>query len=399
MALIASLTFNIVVGSIFGTAGVLLQPMEQHLGVTTEMASAALLGVLVFGALFAPKIGSLAARRSLRSLVASAALMLSAVWLILAFTKSYALYVAAYALLLGPTLSIGSSIVPPTLVTRWFNRNRGMAIGLVHLPIMVAVLPLGCAWLIAQFGLQNTLLVLGVLPLVTLLPASFLIVDWPPGEEPAPVMAATTTGRSAPTVTMMNLLKRPGFWILALAIGIPNTSSTMLGLHLVSMAKSWGVTPLAAAGLTSIMSLVGMLGSVLLGMLADRIGGTRTLMVIAAVDAVLWLLFLVGLPYAGLATVVGLIGLFGAGTVPACSKALADNYGKETFSRGMGLLVPMTLPVMFAGLIGPGTAVRIYGDYTPVVLVMSIAFSLTALLIFLSSRTKPLSPDAVVATG
>jgi hypothetical protein len=59
----------------------------------------------------------------------------------------------------------------------------------------------------------------------------------------------------------------------------------------------------------------------------------------------------------------------------------------------------MTLPVMFAGLIGPGTAVRIYGDYTPVVLVMSIAFSLTAFLIFLSSRAKPSIPDAVAVTG
>ena len=393
MALIASVTFNVVIGSIFGTAGVLLQPMEKHLGVSTEMASAALLSVIVFSAIFAPQIGSLAVRKSLRAIVGCAAIMLSAAWLILAFTKSYLLYLLAYGILLGPTMAIGGSIIPPTLVTRWFNRNRGLAIGLVHLPILVAALPLVTEWLISHVGLQLTLIALGILPLVTLLPASFFIVDWPPGEEPAPeisgdVNQGVISESATSALSITDLLKRPSYWGLAIAAGLPNTSSMMLGLHLVSMAKSWGISALAAAGLASIMSAVGLIGAILLGMLADRIGGAKTLMVIAVCDAVLWVLFLAGFPYTGLATVVGLLGFFGAGVVPAFSKAFADAFGKESFSRAVGLMVPVTLPILFAGLIGPGTSVRVYGSYTPAVVTMASAFVMAAVFTFAATRSK-----------
>lgn len=397
MALIASLTFNVVVGSIFGTPGVLLQPMERHLGVSTEMASAGLLGVIVSSAFFAPQIGALAARVPMRWIVALASLLLSAAWMILAFTQSYALYVAVYALLLGPVMAIGASVVPPTLVTRWFNRNRGLAIGLVHLTIVVAAMPLACEWLISRFGLQNTLVALSLLPLFTLLPASLLIIDWPPGQEPMPAASASRDARGGQSLTILGLLKRPKFWALSLAVGVPNTSSTLLGLHLVSMAKSWGVAPLAAAGLASIMSAGGIAGSVMFGILADRIGGARALVVIALASAALWLLFVAGLSYGGLAVAVGLIGMCGAGTVPAFSKALGDAFGRESFSRAIGLMVPITLPILFAGLIGPGTVVRIYGSYTPVVLAMTATLGLAGMLAFLASRTSLAAQSPAVA--
>ena len=134
------------------------------------------------------------------------------------------------------------------------------------------------------------------------------------------------------------------------------------------------------------MSAVGMIGAVVLGFVADRIGGTRTLALISACDAVLWLLFLIGMPYAGLAAVIGLIGLCGAGSVPAVSKAFADNFGKASFSRAIGLMMPISLPFIFIGLIGPGVVVRIHGNYTPVVLAMAGGFVLTALLAAFSSR-------------
>ena len=75
MALIGFLTFNVVIGSIFGSPGVLLKPMMARLDATNPMISAASLAVIVSSAIFAPMIGSLAVRHSLRLIVGAAAVM------------------------------------------------------------------------------------------------------------------------------------------------------------------------------------------------------------------------------------------------------------------------------------------------------------------------------------
>ena len=48
---------------------------------------------------------------SLRAILASAVVMLTTAWLILAFTRSYPLYLAVYGLLLGPSMAITGSIM------------------------------------------------------------------------------------------------------------------------------------------------------------------------------------------------------------------------------------------------------------------------------------------------
>ena len=386
MAVIAAMTFNVVIGSIFGSPGVLLKPMTQHLGASMEMVSAGSLAVIVSSAFFAPMIGSLAARVSLRYLLVAGALMLSSAWLLLAFTHSYAVFIGAYFLLLGPTMAIGASVLPPTLVTRWFNRNRGMAIGLAHLPIMVAIMPLAGAWIIEHHGLQGMFLALAALPIIVLLPASLFLIDRPPGQEEQ--VAAMVASGQRQAMTIPQLLGQPIFWALCLSVGVANTSSTMLGVHLVSMAESWGIERMSAAGLASIMSGVGMAGSVLFGIVSDRIGGAMALVIIAVGEAVLWSLFFVGLPYAGLAAVIGLIGLMGAGAVPAMSKAFGDYFGRESFSRAIGLMVPVTLPLLFVGMIGPGTAVRVTGNYTLVIWGTIAAFGVAALLAMWVARGR-----------
>lgn len=386
MAFIAFLIFNVIIGSIFGSPGVLHKPFEAHLGVSDEWVSAGPLGVIVASAVFAPIVGALATRTSLRTLTILAAMLLSLAWLVLAFTHSFSAYLFAYVLLLGPAMAIGSSVLPLTLVARWFSSHRGLAIGLVHLPIVVVAMPIAVAWAIVHVGLQATFLALAALPLLVLLPASLFIIDRPPGQQKQ-VDAMIASGAKY-ALTIPQLLAQPAFWALCLAVGVANTSSTALGVHLPSMAQSWNIDVMHAAVLASIMSLGGMLGSVAFGYVADRIGGALALMVIALGEAVLWAMFLAGLPYAGLAAVVGLIGVMGAGAVPAMSKAFGDFFGRESFSRAIGLLVPVTLPLMFVGMIGPGRFFHLTGSYTAVVTWAVIAFVAAALLAFAASRMK-----------
>jgi MFS family permease len=372
MGLIAWLSFNVIIGSVFGTPAILLGPMQERMQVSPELASAGVPLVMIGSAVLASVAGVLAARFSLRSLLAASAAASTLAWLLLALTDSFAAYIVAYGLLLGPAMSLAGVVVPPTLVTRWFNRNRGLAIGIVHLPVIVTVMPLAGNWVIEHLGLETLLLGLAGLSGLVLLPASLLVVDHPPGEtaKEATRIADDTLGQEG-GLTVPQLLRSPYFWALALAVSAMNTSVTLLGVHLVTMAESWGYSRESGALLAATMSFCGMAGSVLFGMLADRIGGARTVALVVFDGMVLWALLLLGLPFAALLVVIGIMGMHGSAGIPAASRAYAETLGAASFSRAYGLSATVTLPLTVLCIIGTGTVYRLNGDFLTTILVMA----------------------------
>ena len=397
MGAIAWLSHNIIIGSIFGTAGVLLIPLQDRLHVSRGLAAIGVPMVIVGSAVFSSIAGVLAARYSLRRLMAISGILMSLAWLILAFAHSYWQFLLAYGLLLGPVMAIGGSVLPPTLVTRWFQRHRGLAIGIVHLPIVITIMPLAASLVINQFGVTSLFLTLAVFAAVTLIPGSLALIEYPPGNDLRRDDVEIPAERSAPgaptpesVFTVPRLLRTPRFWLLALAVGAVNTSSVTLASHLPAMGVAWGYAPTSAAALASAMSLVGMAGSILFGFVSDKIGGARTLALIAVNDVILWALLLVDLPYIARMVVVGLIGMHGSGAIPAISKALATTFGEASFSRAFGLASTATLPLMIASVFGFGVIFQTQGSYAIGIVAMITYFVVVIPLAIVAGRRTPI---------
>jgi len=402
MGTIAWLSHNVIIGSIMGTAGVLLIPLEERLHVSRGLASIGVPMVIVGSAVLASVAGVLAARYSLRRLMAGASVLMSLAWLILAFAHSYWPFLLAYGLLLGPAMAVGGSVLPPTLVTRWFQRHRGLAIGIVHLPIVITIMPLAASLVISRFGVTALFFALAVFSAVTLIPGSLALIEYPPGHDPRQYVNETAAQRSArgttavgPIFTVPQLLQNPRFWLLALAVGAANTSSVTLASHLPAMGVAWGYAPTSAAALASVMSLVGMAGSIIFGVVADKIGGARTLALIAFDDAILWAFLLMDLPYPARAVVIGLIGMHGAGAIPGISKAVASAFGEASFSRAFGLASTATLPLMIAAVYGFGVIFQTQHSYAAGIVAMIAYFVISVPLAIVAGRRTPL-PAAVV---
>ena len=397
MGSIAWLSHNIIIGSIFGTAGVLLIPLQERLDVSRGLASIGVPMVIVGSAVLASVAGVLAGRYSLRRLMAASGVLMSLAWLILAFAHSYWLFLLSYALLLGPAMAVGGSVLPPTLVTRWFQRHRGLAIGIVHLPIVITIMPLAASLVIGRFGVTALFLALAVFAVVTLIPASLALIEYPPGHDPRQHADETPAQRSArgataagPIFMVPQLLQNPRFWLLALAVGAVNTSSVTLASHLPAMGVAWGYAPTSAAALASVMSLVGMAGSILFGIVSDKIGGARTLALIAFDDVILWALLLMDLPYTARAVVIGLIGMHGSGAIPAMSKAMASAFGEASFSRAFGLASTATLPLMIAAVYGFGVIFQTQGSYAAGIVSMIAYFVIVIPLAIVAGRRAPM---------
>ena len=379
MGVIAGVSHNVLIGTIMGSFSLLLGPTQQRLGISEGQAAAGIPLVLVGSSILAPFVGVLIAKFSLRLLLLAGALLMVAGYATLALTHSYAFYLIAYGLFLGPAMTLSGSIGPATLVTRWFGRNRGLALGVVHLPILIAILPKALNWFLDGHSAIAAYTIMALLAAVLLVPLTLMVIDHPPGREP--VAAAPAEKRTADgSLSVLQLLSLPRFWALCVAAIASMTSSVLLGSLIIPMAISWDFTLDQAASIQSIMSLVGILGSVLFGWVSDRLGGGRSLALIGFDCAVLWAILLLHPPFLLTALVIGLIGMHGAGAIPALGRGISDAFGAASYSRGWGLNSTISLPFMAAAIIGSARLHTVSGSYDGAIITMVCFFGTAVLL-------------------
>lgn len=379
MGVIAGVSHNVVIGTIMGSFGLMLASVETRLGVSGEAAAAGIPLVLVGSSILAPFVGVLIARISLRLLLLVGALLTVGGYVTLAYTQSYALYLVAYGLMFGPALTLAGSIGPATLVTRWFSRNRGLALGVVHLPIAIAVLPWALERALRVYEPATVYLGMGVISAVLLIPLMLLTVDHPPtGETLAPEPEAERT--SDGSFSVAQLLSRPRFWALCLAAIASMTGSVLLGSLLIPMGMSWGFERSDAAILQSLMSVAGIFGSVLFGFIADKLGGGRSLALIGFNCAILWAILLLHPSFVVTAIVVCLIGMHGAGAIPTLGRGLSDAFGQASYSRGFGLNTTISLPFVGVAVVGSAKVFSVTGSYDLAITAIAMFFVAAVLL-------------------
>ena len=383
MGLIAGISHNMVVGCMMGSFSVMLASVEQRMQITREMSTAAGPLVILGSALLASVVGELQTRYSLRLRMFVGASLSVLGYLGLAFTTSYPAYLGVYLLLFGPSMAIAGSVGPATLVTRWFSRNRGLALGLVHLSIVVAIMPLLCNWVVEHYGAQATYLMLAVLVGVSLVPATLVIRDHPPARDDQPDLSVSQVLNpevTAPdTLTVGQIVRRPAFWALAVATGLVISSIMVLTFNMVQLAESLGISRDHGAMLQAIMAFAGMAGSIIFGWVADKLGGARGLALLAFDSAVLFALLLLDLPFAALVVVIGLLGLHGAGMIPNLSRALAHSLGQGSFSRAFGLATACGVPFTVIAVMGTAAIYTRTGSYAPAIAALAVLLALAAL--------------------
>ncbi|MEZ5566381.1 MAG: MFS transporter [Gammaproteobacteria bacterium] len=307
---------------------------------------------LVVSGLMAPLAGAAADRFGVRPLMVVGALLLSAGYFLYATVDSLSNIYAIHVLFASALASCGL-VVNVILVSRWFIKDRGLALGiaLAGTSLGNGTLPPLNALLMEAVGWQSAFRWISLLPLLLIPLILFVIREHPAnldrqmpvakanGDAPSPIMSLTL-GMAVRTVN---------FWILALIAMFTFFAIIGTTAHLNLFMLGHGFDQTEAGLSYSVLFYLGLIGKLTSGFLADRLGrrrifvGTLLIMVLgvgmmalAGIETIWVALVCFGLGWGGLYTLLQLLA--------------ADYFGPRHLGKILGVIT--VLDTMGGGL-GP----------------------------------------------
>jgi len=268
---VGALTTCVALGALLSLP-VFLAPMSADTGWSRGgIAFAITLGFLAMG--FASfGWGFLSDRYGPRRVVLTGVALLAVGFILTSRATSLAEFQLVYGVLVGA--ASGSFMAPMiSTVTLWFDKHRALAVSLVSAGVGVAPMTVSpiATWLIAVHGWRTAQLVIAVAIAVLLLPAA-LFIRRPP--QMASVGAGHAGSRELRQAASRALRSRP-FIIVALTYFACCATHSGPIFHTVSYAIGCGLSAMTAVTIYSVEGFAGLVGRLLFGVLADRIGVKR----------------------------------------------------------------------------------------------------------------------------
>jgi MFS family permease len=345
-------------GALF-SLGIFLKPIEESMRWSrTGISTIALLnwiamgvGSFVWGAL-CDRIGG--------RLVALAGGSLLGLGLVLSsqVTELWQLYVT-FGAMVG--LAAGAFYAPLTATaTRWFTTNRGLAVALVSAGIGLGVLMISplTRWLTNVADWRVAMVVLGDLAWLTIIPAALLIRE-------APAAAAAPGGSAAPAhdLSTADVVRTPQFWAIALTHFACCAAHSGPIFHMVTHAIDQGVAGMTAATVLSLSGLASIAGRIATGMLADRYGAKRTLIVGLSLQAVMVFLYLFAKDAAAFYALAAVFGLAYGGVMPLYALVTREYFGDKVMGAAYGGVFLVSTLGMGLGSFAGGWLYDTLGSY------------------------------------
>ncbi len=266
-----------------GTFGIFVKPLAETFGWSRSAISLGFSIVAGFASLAAPIVGLFADRFGPRKVILCAALLFGGGFL--SFVSLSASIWHFYGLYLFTALGgIGLTTIPyATAISRWFVRQRGLALGFMGVGVFVGGMyaPPLVTYVIIHWGWRWAYVTLGLLVWSTILPVVGLFLVESPhqlGLRPdgntedakSPVTSVLHADHSRDS-TFAEARRTLPFWLMAVSFSL--LSATIHGCltHLAPMLTDQGLSAQQAAAALMLFSAMGAVGRVTTGYLLDRL--------------------------------------------------------------------------------------------------------------------------------
>lgn len=246
-------------------------------------------------------------------------------------------------------LAMGTSaiyVVVMSTVVRWFDRKRGMALGIASAggglgPILMAPL---ATLMITSFDWRTAYIIIGIAAWVIILPLSRLLKRDPQEIGALPdgaVMETGERGEGLPwniSLSLSQAIRTRSFWLVVSVFFLFAFNLFLILTHLVPHGTDTGLTQAEAALVLSVAGGATLVSRLFLGVASDKLGRKKaaaTCMLLNAA-AMVWLLYSRDL---WAFYVFGIVfGLAWGGMAPAMAALIGDTFGVGNMGAILGVL-------------------------------------------------------------
>ena len=276
----AVLFFN---GGSRSAIGLMLKPMVDDLLWSRSTLSAGITAYMVVSALAMPVVGRLADRYDLRWIMGTGvAVGALGIGLMSVLSSPWQLF-----LIYGVVFALGNACISNPIVSvmivRWFPDRRGVANSVavsgnaIGQLVIVGLL----AQSLVRFGWRVSYGALGLANLTILTPIVLAAVRTGPRAAPQRASAEGTAPAGGSTrdagaeIPQESLLTSSQLWLLGSVYAICGFQDFFVATHVVAFALDIGMDTVVAGNLLALMGVMGLLGVLVSGFLADRMGPGR----------------------------------------------------------------------------------------------------------------------------
>ena len=271
-------------------------------------------------------------------------------------------FTLAHGFLLG-LLGCSATFAPLLADTSlWFVRRRGIAVAVCASGNYLggAIWPTVVQNFITSNGWRQTYIGLGIFSFVTMTALAILMRKRPPLAMPA---AARANSSAMPSSSPFGMSPNKAQLLLCVAGVACCTAMAMPQVHIVSYCTDLGYGPARGAEMLSLMLACGIVSRLLSGVICDRIGGLRTLLLGSTLQCIALVMFL---PFNGMVSlylISALFGLFQGGIVPSYAIIVREYFQPKEAGARVGTVIMATMLGMALGGWMSGKVFDLTGSY------------------------------------
>ena len=337
--------------------------------------------------------GWLADRYGARKILIVCGILMGAGYLVSSQITQLWHLVLSYAFLEAFGMSGAFGICTAT-VSRWFTRNRGLALGIVASGsgLGTAIVIPGVERLVERLQWDGAFIVCGIAAMVLMILASSFL-------KPPPRPAASSGEAGTPSgATVRETLRDSRFYLTMLCFLTFFFGTQIVMVHMVNYATDRGIDSFIAATVMSVIGFISIAGRLSTGIIADKIGVfmsmiiTSVFMVISFIlllfsDSV-WMFYLsavmFSIPYGGEVTQIPLL------------------IGRYFGTRSMSTLMGITLFIIgLGGALGPWVAGKLHdvtGSYQWAFITGAITATVSIFIVLLLKQRDRADSDKLEST-
>ncbi len=270
-------------------------------------------------------------------------------------------FALAHGLLLG-LLGSSSTFAPLLADTAlWWNKRRGIAVAICASGNYVAgsFWPPVVQWGIETFGWRHTYVLMGLVCGTGMALLSLAMRQRPP----LVVQTLTPVGEAVATDRPFGLAPFHAQLLLCVAGVACCVAMAMPQVHIVAYCTDLGFGAARGAQMLSLMLGCGIVSRLVSGLICDRIGGVRTLLLGSVLQGLALLMFL---PFDGMVplyVVSAMFGLFQGGIVPSYAIIIREHFKPQEAGARVGAVIMATLVGMALGGWMSGWVFDMTGSY------------------------------------